>query len=189
MFCPKCAAQNAENVRFCRSCGIELEAVAAALSGRLSLTRNQGCNDEEMSNDPDKLWNSFVSRSLIGLAFVIIAIYLTVSGTIGGNVWGFWLLIPGATLLGRGISSYFKAKRIERKNARFLETNSTNAAIPPQNANAALPPRQTLFANEYAAPVRNTDELYAPPSSVTEGTTRHLNINTEGETFNLPNHK
>jgi hypothetical protein len=190
MFCPKCAAQNAENVRFCRNCGIELEAVSAALSGRLTLKNNSGCNDEEMSNDPDKLWSIFISKLLTGLAFVLIAIYLTISGTIGGNVWGFWLLIPGAALMASGISSYFKVERIERNAAaRLAQTNPMNAALPPQNANNALPPRQTLFANEYAAPVRNTEELFTPPSSVTEGTTRHLNVNTENETINLPNQK
>jgi hypothetical protein len=192
MFCPKCGSQNAENVRFCRSCGLELETVNAALTGRLSLQKNdgkKGCDDEQ-SNDPDKLWSSFISKSLTGLAFIVIALYLTFSGAIGGNVWGFWLLIPGAASLASGISSYAKAKRIEQRRAEIANFSAGNAAIPPfSNANTALPPRQTLFANDYAPPVRNTGELLTPPASVTETTTRHLNIKTEGETFNLPNQK
>ncbi len=185
MFCPKCAAQNAENVRFCRSCGIELEAVSAALSGKLSL-RNRDRNDkDENSNDPDKLWNSFISNSLIGLAFVVIAIVLTITNAAGGRVWGFWMLIPGAACLGTGISSYFKAKRIERRNALRLGTHPANAALPSQSQATSLPPRQTLFANEYVPPGRNTGELITPPS-VTESTTRHLSHETEDKTRTLP---
>src|SRR5215467_5762799 len=36
MYCPKCAAQNSEDVKFCRSCGATLELVALALSGKLA---------------------------------------------------------------------------------------------------------------------------------------------------------
>lgn len=191
MFCPKCGSQNAESVRFCRSCGIELETVSAALSGRLSLQNSKGrngCNNEELSNDPDKLWSGFISKTLTGFAFIFIAIYLTATNTIGGSVWGFWLLIPGFGSIASGISSYVKAKRIERRRAEIANFNATNPAFAPTPAaNGALPPRQTLFANEYAAPaVRNTGELLTPPASVTEGTTRHLNQRTEDETKTLP---
>lgn len=34
MYCPGCATQNAENTKFCRACGANLEAVSIALSGR-----------------------------------------------------------------------------------------------------------------------------------------------------------
>lgn len=50
-------------------------------------------------------------------------------------------------------------------------------------------PNQTLPLNIYEAPpkgsVYDTGELHMPPS-VTEGTTRHLEINKEGETMTLP---
>jgi hypothetical protein len=163
------------------------------MTGRLSLQKSgsgKSCDDID-SNDPDKLWNSFISKTLTGLAFILIAIYLTISGTIGGNVWGFWLLIPGAASLASGISSHYKWKRIEQRRAEIANFSAGNAAMPQSSTvNSALPPRQSLFANDYTAPaVRNTGELLTPPASVTETTTRHLNINTEGETFNLPNQK
>src|SRR5689334_417180 len=31
MYCPQCAAQNADGAKFCRSCGLKLETVALAL--------------------------------------------------------------------------------------------------------------------------------------------------------------
>lgn len=188
MFCPKCAAQNAENLRFCRSCGLELEAVSAAMTGKLSLKKNVAdCSDGD-SNDPDKLWNAAITNFLLGLAFLIVSVVLVVTGAAGGRNWWFWMLIPAFWQIGSGTASYLKVKRIERR-ANLAGFDPANTALPPQSANPALPPRQTLFANEYAAPVRNTDELFAPPSSVTENTTRHLNANAEGETINLPKQK
>lgn len=191
MFCPKCGSQNAENVRFCRSCGLELESVSAVMTGKLSLKKNVedvNCNGEN-SNDPDKLWNVAVTSFLVGVAFLIVSIVLAVSGAAGGKNWWFWMLIPAFWQMGSGIASYLKVKRIEQRT-NYAGFNSGNTAFPPQAANAALPPRQTLFANDYAAPAaRNTGELFAPPGSVTENTTTHLKINTEGETINLSNQK
>lgn len=191
MFCPKCGSQNAENIKFCRSCGTELEAVSAALTGRIKLpSERKGMRkDHYSSNDPDALWNTFIKNALIGMAFIIIAIVLTATNVAGGRVWGFWMLIPGAACLGTGIASYYKAKRIERRQIEREQAFATHSLPQTPQTNAALPPRQTLFANDYAPPARNTGELLTPPASVTETTTRHLNINTEGETINLPNQK
>ncbi len=35
MYCPKCGAQNAEDVKYCRVCGVNLSLVPKALSGEL----------------------------------------------------------------------------------------------------------------------------------------------------------
>jgi hypothetical protein len=34
LYCPRCAAQNLDDVKFCRACGTNLESVALALSGQ-----------------------------------------------------------------------------------------------------------------------------------------------------------
>ena len=36
MFCPKCATQNADDARFCRSCGTDISLVPQAVSGTLA---------------------------------------------------------------------------------------------------------------------------------------------------------
>src|SRR5215213_5373399 len=36
MFCPKCATQNGDDARFCRSCGTDIGLVPQALSGALA---------------------------------------------------------------------------------------------------------------------------------------------------------
>lgn len=37
MYCPQCATQNADNAKFCRACGTDLEAVALVLTNKLPL--------------------------------------------------------------------------------------------------------------------------------------------------------
>ena len=192
MFCPKCGTQAIDGTKFCRSCGADLETVSAALTGKLALPNRNSLKkskkedecEAQDTNDPDKLWTSFIRNTLVGLAFIAIAIYLTLSGTIGGNVWGFWLLIPGAGSIGGGISSYLKAKRIERTRAEFESFAAARNAAPmfPAQPNTALPPNNANFTNLYTPPAPNTGELVMPPASVTEGTTRHLSHETENPT-------
>lgn len=191
MFCPKCGSQAIDGTKFCRSCGSDLEVVSAALTGNIALPDRKSRRDRrsDCAKDPDALLSSAITSSIGGTAFIVIAIFLTLTNTIGGSVWGFWLLIPGAYSLGSGIASYLKAKRVERQNAVRLNAMQNAAALPlqPQNSNASLPP-QSLFGG-YAPPARNTGELAVPPASVTENTTRHLQMNSEGETINLPQQK
>ena len=195
MFCPNCGTQAIAGTKFCRSCGTDLDVVSAALTGKLVAPNQRRSRNskgsEDNIKDPDKLWSNFITNSLIGLAFITIAIFLTVTGVMGGRVWGFWLLIPGAGSLGSGLSSYFKVKSLERKRAEFnsLATASDNSNLFPNHSNPALSPQSNDWNNMYTPPAQNTGELAVPPTSVTEGTTRHLQMNTEGETVNLPNQK
>lgn len=188
MFCPKCGTQAIEGTKFCRSCGSDLEIVTAALSGKLiSASQNDLQNskkDEEYSNDPDKLWNSFVRNSFVGVAFIIVALYLTLTNTIGGSVWGFWLLIPGMGSLGGGVASYLKARRIERTRSEFKSFAARGNAAPlfPAQPNSTLPPKSANLVDLYAPPAQKTEELAAPPASVVEGTTRRLTHETENPT-------
>ena len=36
MFCPKCAAQNADDAKFCRACGTDISLVPQAVTGQLA---------------------------------------------------------------------------------------------------------------------------------------------------------
>lgn len=173
MFCPKCGLQNADNTKFCRSCGADLSNVLAVVEGRLS----DRPAESENHND---LYSSGIRNLLLGIGFFIIAILLF---TIPGDTF-FWLLMlfPAFSLIASGISRIVKANGMKSKNnADVIQPNS----FPPTPSNPALPPIQT----EYIKPSKSiyeTDDLAGQPLSVTERTTRQLQMDSDGETKILP---
>ena len=182
MFCPKCGTQNPDDGRFCRSCGADLGNVSAAMSGRPPQRM-------QYTVDPRKRgvsWEHAITKIFTGLAFLIVSIILGMTGKFGAQVWWFWLLIPAFGSLGSGIAQVFQLKKLEKQEASFApeETKNSIKSAPPNNA---LPPTQT----DYAAPpprasIYDTGELTERPGSVTEGTTRHLEMDSEGKTMTLP---
>ena len=126
-------------------------------------------------------YESAITKIFTGLAFLIVAIVLGFTGIAGGQFWWFWMLIPAFGSLGSGVAQYVQLKKSERQNVSFTPQNAQNV-IPSTPPNPSLPPTQT----EYIAPDSRyrTGELVPP--SVVENTTRHLEINSEGETMTLP---
>jgi ribosomal protein L7/L12 len=229
MFCPKCGTQNPETGRFCRSCGADLGNVSAALSGNLP--------QAPYVVDPRKRavsWETAITKLFTGLAFLIIAGVLGITGMAGGKAWWFWMLIPAFGALGSGVAQLVQLKKLEKKEASFtLQNTQTTINSAPQNN--ALPPtqidyieinqlihsgnkieaikvyretfgsslkdakeavdemeREQATKSNFVPPPRGsiyeTGELEVPPS-VTDNTTRHLEINSEGETMTLPRSK
>jgi hypothetical protein len=127
-------------------------------------------------------WESMLSTLFTGLAFLVISIILGVSGMANASRWWFWLLIPAFAMLGTGLAQYIQLKKNEQKfipNSEQLETaKSFN-----QTQNANLPPIQTEYATAPDSRYKTGDLV---PPSVAEGTTRHLEMNSEGETMTLP---
>jgi len=74
----------------------------------------------------------------------------------GGEHWGVWLLIPGFGILARGIAEIIRVKQEQR--ATF--SSASRAVAPPPTPHG-----------EFLAP---TTSKLAPPASITEETTRHL---------------
>ena len=171
MFCPKCGIENPETGKFCRSCGTDLGNVSDVLSGKLQIDR--GCTTRR---GRPITFESALTKFFMGVAFIAVSIILGVTAM--GRGWWFWMLIPGLMFIGGGIAQFLQ-----------LRSSQTNARIAPMEANAlsgsmpsSLPPRQTQFASVESR--YKTGDL-APPS-VTDSTTRHLEVNTEGETMTLP---
>jgi hypothetical protein len=181
MFCPKCGTQNPETGKFCRSCGADISVVTNALAGKISSADDfaEPENKDKRRNNPDEVFADGIKEIFGGLGFVAVAVILALTGIIGGKVWWFWLLIPAAAMIGNGIADMWKAKRIEKRiesaanQPNFLSQPPINAALPPTNI-------------EYVAPETRYKTGDLVPPSVTDGTTRHLEINSESETMTLP---
>jgi len=176
MFCPKCGTQNSETGRFCRTCGADLGNVSEALSGNLRKAQNLVDKKGKPVN-----YESAVVKMFTGLAFLIVAMVLGFTGVAGGQFWWFWMLIPAFGSLGSGVAQYIQLKKSEGQNVSFTPQNVNNV-INSAPQNSALPPGQ----NDYVAPESRYKTGELVPPSVVENTTRHLEINSEGETMTLP---
>ena len=175
MFCPKCGAQNPESGKFCRSCGTDLGNVSDVLSGKLQIER--GCATRR---GRPITWEGATTKFFMGVAFVIVAIALAVTGK--GSGWWFYMLIPALMFIGGGIAHYMQLRQVERGRAQF---SSESANVLTTSApNNALPPTRTDYVSSSVESRYTTGDLVPP--SVTDSTTRHLEVNSEGETMTLP---
>ena len=193
MFCPKCGTQNPETGRFCRSCGADLGNVAAALSGKPD-KKSRGFGMLEPSHSINLIdrrgrpvnWDSAITKIFTGIAFLIVSIVLGVTGIAGGQAWWFWMLIPAFGALGSGVAQLVQLRKMEQRNALSAPPQNVPTAIPSTPPNNALPPTREDYVAPPRASIYDTGELAERPGSVTEGTTRHLEMDSEGETMTLP---
>ena len=180
MYCPKCAAQNIEDARFCRGCGADIGLVSQALTGHLPEKRAVGYDAEgqpydesgrriKKPKDPPRL-DKAITNFFTGFGFLVVAL-LVFRFAPAGRLWWFWMLIPAFTTFGGGVAEY----------VRYKLSKAEQTKLP-----SAEPARELPFsgASVSALPPRNTSEL-VPPPSVTEGTTRHLDLSSEAPTRNI----
>ena len=178
MFCPKCGIENPDNGKFCRSCGIDLGNVSAALTGKSPVL--------PYTVDPRKRgvsWEISITKIFTGLAFLLVALILGFSGKFGAANWWFWLLIPAFGALSSGVAQMFQLKKLEKLEAGFSAQNTQTTISSPQNNNV-LPPVQTDYIIPSKQSIYDTENLVIQPS-VTENTTRHLEMNSDTETMTL----
>ena len=173
MFCPKCGTQNPETGKFCRSCGTDLGNVSEALTGNLK----KPVQILDRKGRPVS-WDGAIVKMFTGLAFLVVSIALAFSGT--GRGWWFWLLIPAFTSIGAGVAQYFQLRQAGQFAGPVIAPTGPNEI--PAAPNTALPPSQT----EYVPPESRYKTGDLVPPSVTETTTRHLDMDSEGETMTLP---
>jgi len=190
MFCPKCGTENPETGKFCRSCGTDLGGVNLALSGRLSeLVDRSGCStgdpvkDAIRRSDPAEVSADGVRAIVSGIGFLIVSMVLLTTGVAGGKAWWWAMMFPAFTFLAKGISDMVKSRKMERSQAGFAPM--ANQSIGGGNfQNSPLPPAQQQFVAPLAESRYKTGDLVPP--SVTEDTTRHLQMDQEGQTMALP---
>ena len=167
MYCPKCGTQNVEDASFCRGCGANVSLVPQALTGHLPeavIVDGEGGKTKHRRDDPPNLTYALV-KTLVGIAFIIVALAVKNSFQIAGQIWWFWMLIPAAGSLGAGIAEFVRLNQ-QPKPAQL----AGSAYMPPAIANATsraassseLPPRRSSVSDIYT------------PASVTENTTKLL---------------
>lgn len=171
MFCQKCGQQNPETGKFCRSCGTDLgnatQALAAATPTQPLDRKGKPLN-----------WEGALTTMFMGAAFLTVSIILGLTGKASG--WWFWMLIPAFGMLGSGIAKYVQLKKLEQSGSGTLL--SATVTIESGSQPSALPPQQTQFVSPDSR--YKTGDLVPP--SVTDSTTRHLEIDSEGQTMTLP---
>lgn len=173
MFCPKCGTQNPETGKFCRSCGTDLGNVSQALTGQLQPARPM----VDRKGKPVS-WDRAIVKMFTGLAFIVVACVLAING--GGRGWWFWLLIPAFTSLGAGVAQLVQLRKAER-GLPVYNPMVSGTALGGGNP-SALPPTQSTYVEPESR--FKTGDLVPP--SVTDSTTRHLEMDSEGQTMALP---
>jgi hypothetical protein len=168
MFCPKCATPNGDDAKFCRACGTDISLVPHAMTGALAErlaaveeTRHGRRNRYRYDRTPSI--ERAVKSVFMGIAFVLIA-FAVIMRMPGGFTWGYWLFLPAAAMISKGVGMYLRLQE-ERKRLAPPVYNPLPTAVPPPQHMGALPQRET-------------GEIIPPPS-VTEGTTRHLGVPVE----------
>lgn len=174
MFCPKCGAQNPETGKFCRGCGTDLGNVSNALSAPPSTRHLIDKKGKPLS------WEGAITKFATGIAFLVISIVLGVTNMAGGRVWWFWMLIPAFTMMGSGVAQYIQLRKLEKGQTLYVPTEQQSSF--PAASNNALPPQQS----NWVAPESRYKTGDLVPPSVTDNTTRHLEMDSEGKTMTLP---
>lgn len=171
MFCPRCAAHNIDDAKYCRVCGADISLVPQVLSGQLTVAaddegapvvveklskRKRKEREKEKEKDkPPTLEKAFENIG-VGIAFLVISFMIAIFMP-GGRFWWYWMLIPALACAGEGIGQLMRLQREKSLGA------APKPLFPASRGDEArqLPPR-------------NTSEIMMPPPSITEHTTRHL---------------
>jgi hypothetical protein len=170
MYCPRCATQNLEGVKFCRSCGTNIEAVALALAGRpdaAAVSRGDAKNStartglEKRSEGLKKIVRAtglLGSSALVGAALALfshepdwIVLWVVFAG---------WMACLGMISLTSGVAALIESRlllKTERAGSQLSSGDSATWLVESQATTTALA----------------TPELSGPPS-VTEYTTKTL---------------
>ncbi len=173
MFCPKCGSQNADETKFCRGCGADVSNALAAPTTPAFGRRFSGKRGEAPLSIAEQQIDLF-SRGIRGMImggglFVVSALAFVLSER--GLTFSLFMLAFGFLLVGTGISRLIHARGLKALGKRDEPT-----ALPPGQSDYINPPRSFY----------ETDDLLTRPSSITEHTTTHLEMDPDGEMFSSP---
>jgi zinc-ribbon domain len=161
MFCPRCAAQNLDDAKFCRACGTNLESVALALSGQYPAKKDAKTEKSWLEKRSEAISGIIRGAGLMGASLLIgVALGLFSNAKDWIVIWlvfAGWMACWGVISLTSGLGTLLESK------AMLRQINRT--------ANGTLAPAaQTLLTDDSS---KIPDALSSPPS-ITEYTTEPL---------------
>ena len=167
MYCPRCAAQNLDDAKFCRACGADIRLVPQALQGTLpvEIGTDKGeavAQAKEKKREPATV-DAGLKNIFQGIGLLII--FLIGIFVFRGAFWlTIWFIIPALSSFGEGIGQLIRASQEQKR------------LPPPYAADVHISHAPFSHASgfkELASP--DTAEIISnAPASVTEVTTRHL---------------
>jgi hypothetical protein len=135
MFCPNCGAKNLSDQKFCRSCGMNLEQTAVALTEQFG--EDQGFPQRKIDRFFENLgkfaFGGFGTVLVIGIGFLIytIVIQLMLEGTrIAFGVFLILFIVFAALSLTYVIYNEFKKDRKTFGNSRALKQAQIVEGVP-----------------------------------------------------------
>jgi zinc-ribbon domain len=176
MYCPQCATPNADEARFCRSCGVELQGVAMVLRQRSALPEgfSGSWSEREAAEEGLEKYGEGVRGIATGITLLVVSVLIGVAMAffVPAHIpwmlaWAVligWMTCWGGIELGHGIANMLASKR--KLRLMGLAVDSTRQQIP-----SASEPQKF---SDPSAPVGPFS-----PSSVTEVTTRQLDDKVE----------
>lgn len=184
MYCPQCATANSPDVKFCRTCGTPLEAVALALNSKPQL--KQVAREKPEKTAQDWLETRIKGVSSLTRGSILLAVSLVLGAPLGLFlpssfdapwivIWAVffgWMAVWGGIDMANGISSILESK----SRLRLLGVTG--------NASVHEPAQHDALSTDKLLGITSTSDSFQPSvASVTEGTTRHLIDDESGRRF------
>jgi hypothetical protein len=151
MYCPRCATQNDDAVKYCRACGENLSVISLVMAKRLP-ARLITKLDAYLEWKNERLRRDSILSAFSGAIFLFLSIYHLTGEGISFTV--IFTFICACILFFWSIWYYLVYQRSISVNKKTIET-------PPASGHKEISPRNILNLN-------------SPPASITESTTKHL---------------
>ena len=118
MYCPRCAAQNLDDAKFCRACGADIRLVPQALRGTLPVEIGTDKGEAVEQTEEKKREPATVDAGLKNIfqGIGLLIIFLIGIFVFRGAFWlTIWFIIPALSSFGEGIGQLIRASQEQKR--------------------------------------------------------------------------